>query len=97
MVYMISDDSIKKASKYGLVLKPSLNKRYKIDAYFNNHLINSFGQYGANDFHTYKKYEKLGLYPKGHANERKRLYYIRHPKNGDIFSKDWLSKYILWT
>lgn len=92
MHYKILPRSHMIASKYNLVLVPSKNPKYKIDAYFNGLFVNSFGSANAMDFPTYLKY-----YGKDYATKRKELYYIRHPKDYPEFSRDWLSKKILWS
>lgn len=96
MPYHITDYSIKKANKYNLELRPSTKKRYKIDVYFHDMYLDSIGSANSADFPTYMEYEKLGLVPKGFAEDRRRLYYIRHPKDYKEFSRDWLVKTILW-
>jgi hypothetical protein len=96
MVYKILPYSIKKANQYNLELRPSQKKRYKIDVYYLNNYLDSIGQANAGDYPTYMEYEKNKLVPKGYADERRRLYYIRHEKDYKEFSRDWLSKLILW-
>ena len=73
---------------------PSRNKNKKIDVYTknNNQFLHSIGDIRYNDFSSY-----CVIYNTQYANERRRLYHIRH-KNGIniVNSKQYLSANILW-
>ena len=90
--YEIKKRSYDIASKYNLKLYPSMNPEYKIDAYYEGKFINSFGSNGMMDYPSYIKH--MG---KEYADKRRELYYKRHPIDYPMFSKDWLSKKILWS
>ena len=91
MVYKITDYSYKKAKENDLTIKPSTKKNKKIDVYKNNKYIVSIGDVRYNDYPTYIKNNG-----KIYADERKKLYYIRHNKNSSKYSADNLAKLILW-
>ena len=89
-MYKISDYSYKKAKELNVEIKPSKNKNKKIDVYKKNQIIASIGAKGYNDYPTYL--EKKG---KEYANERKRLYKIRH-KNDIHTGNGYYANKILW-
>ena len=91
MVYIITDYSYKKAEKNGLTIKPSTKKNKKIDVYKNNKFIASIGDVRYNDYPTY-----ILKYGKKYADERRKLYYIRHNINSLKYSPDNLAELILW-
>jgi hypothetical protein len=78
-------------------IKSSKSKHKKIDVYKNNKKVASIGDVKYNDYPTYLSLEKKGLIKQGYANERRKLYRIRHKKNID--NKDgngYYSNKILW-
>jgi hypothetical protein len=89
MVYEILPYSFKKAKDLGVDIKPSTKKGKKIDVFKNNKLVTSIGAAGMGDYPTYLKNDG-----KTFADERKRLYKIRHSKNKGIAGK--LASEILW-
>jgi hypothetical protein len=89
MVYEIQPYSFKKAKDLGVTIKPSTKKGKKIDVFKNNQLLTSIGASGMNDYPTYLKNEGKKI-----AEERKRLYKIRHSKNIGIAGK--YASEILW-
>ena len=89
MVYEIQPYSFKKAKDLGVTIKPSKNKNKKIDVYKNGDKITSIGSANMADFPTYIKTKG-----KDYAEERRRLYKLRHAKNTGIAGK-YASK-ILW-
>jgi hypothetical protein len=75
--YEIKPYSFKQADKLGVKIKPSTNPKKKIDVFdYNNQYILSIGARGYGDFPTYL--EEKG---KTYADERRRLYKIRHNKD----------------
>ena len=91
-MYKITDHSKNRAKMLGVEIKPSENKKKKIDVYKNNIKIASIGSIGNLDYPTYIL--KNGLQ---YANQRKKLYRIRHKK--DINNKSGNGYYaseILW-
>ena len=88
-MYEISPKSYKVAKQYGLQIEPSVRKNKKIDVYKDGRYIASIGDSRYADFHIYVKENG-----KAYANERARLYYLRH-KNASL--REQLAKLLLWT
>lgn len=74
-MYEITDWTHKKAKELCITVKPSTVKGKKIDVYENGEKIASIGAIGYGDYGTYLK-----EYGKEYADERRRLYRIRHTK-----------------
>jgi len=72
-MYVITDYSKKQASKYRVELRLSSNPKKKIDVYKDGKKVASIGDINYSDYGTYL--EKKG---KKYADERRRLYRIRH-------------------
>jgi hypothetical protein len=87
-MYQITDYTKQKAREIGIEVKPSKNPKKKIDVYRMGEKIASIGQAGAKDYPTYLKEEGKKV-----ADERRRLYHLRHPNNT---LKEELAKYLLW-
>jgi hypothetical protein len=87
-MYVITDYTKRKAHELGVEVRQSKNPKKKIDVYKNGKKVGSIGQAGAKDYPTYLKEEGKEV-----ADERRRLYHLRHPKNtlGEA-----LAKYLLW-
>tara|TARA_B100000963_G_scaffold8974_3_gene7087 strand:- start:1932 stop:2210 length:279 start_codon:yes stop_codon:yes gene_type:complete len=92
MSYKISAYSKRQAKKLGVQIKPSKVKNKKIDVFKNNKKLVSIGQLGYKDYPTYMK-EK----GKKYADERRRLYKIRHAKDRKVRgSAGYYADKILW-
>jgi len=96
MPYPITAEVKKRAKAIGVEVKVSTVRGKKLDAYKDGVKQASFGQAGAMDYHLWRK-EKGEAY----ANERKRLYHLRHKNEGGKYKNgkltaSFLSKYILW-
>ena len=93
--YNITDYSYKQAKKLNLIIKSSIHKGKKIDVYnINNEFLHSIGDIRYND---YPSYLSTSTYNKQYADERRRLYHIRHQKGINIVnSKQYLSANLLW-
>ena len=90
MSYKITDYSYDKAKKNNLEIKPSSNKKKKIDVYKDGKKIASVGAIGYNSYPEYILKDGLK-----HANERRKLYKIRHAK--DLHSKNgYYANLLLW-
>jgi hypothetical protein len=94
MTYEIKDYTKKQATKLGVLVYPSDNKKYKIEIY--DAKTGEFMFYGGSpaykDFPTY--IEDKGL---EYANERRRLYRIRHKKEiENKGSRGWYIANLLW-
>ena len=95
MVYHITNYTKVKAKEYGVQVKPSTNPKKKIDVFRNGEKIASVGAYGMNDYPTYMLMERKGEVPKGYANERRRLYRIRHKNDRKSGAGKW-ADVLLW-
>jgi len=88
-MYKITSYTYQKARELGVEVRPSVNPNKKIDVFKDGKKIASIGDPNYLDFPTYTK-EKGQAY----ANERRRLYHIRHAKDKNI--EGLLSKALLW-
>ena len=87
-MYVITKHTKDQAKKHGFQVYPSKHKGKKIDVYKNDKFIHAVGAPGYKDYGTYLKEEG-----KEKADERRRLYHIRHKKTtmGEV-----LAKLLLW-
>ena len=76
MTYKISTHTKTQAKKIGVQVKPSKVKGKKIDVFKNGKKVASVGALGYGDYPTFKRTKG-----KKYADERRRLYKIRHNKN----------------
>jgi hypothetical protein len=88
-MYNITDYSYRQARLLGVEIKPSTNKKKKIDVFKNGSKIASIGFFGMKDYPTYIK-EK----GKAYADLRRHQYYIRHAKDNGL--NGFYAKKILW-
>ena len=72
-MYHITNYSKNKAKELNVIIKPSKNKNKKIDVFKDGKKIASVGAIGYMDYPNY--IETKGL---KYANERKKLYKLRH-------------------
>jgi hypothetical protein len=72
-MYEIKAYHKQQAKRLGVTIKPSTRKNKKIDVFKDNKKVASIGDTRYNDFISYK--ESRGL---KYAEERRRLYRIRH-------------------
>ena len=91
-MYEIKARQKRNAKKLGVEIKPSTNKKKKIDVYKNDKKIASIG---AKDYSDYASYiETKG---KEYADNRRRLYKARHEKTRKIIgSNSYYADKILW-
>ena len=87
-MYNIQPYTIKKAKELKVKVVPSTNPKKKIDVYQDNKKIASIGDIRYKDYPTY-----LRENGKEYADERRRLYHLRH-KNEGIVGK--YAKELLW-
>ena len=91
-MYQITNYTKSKAKKIGVSVKPSTNKKKKIDVFKNDKKIASVGATGYGDYPTFLKKQGKEL-----AEERRRLYKIRHSKDRNkINSNGWYADKLLW-
>ena len=74
-MYKISNRTKQKAKELGVSVKSSTKKNKKIDVVKAGKVVASIGHNQYKDFHVYKREDGIKK-----ANERKRLYKIRHQK-----------------
>lgn len=92
MSYKILPHTLKQAKQIGVDVKPSTKANKKIDVYKAGKLIASVGATGYKDYPTY-----LDEKGKEYADERRRLYKIRHKKDIEkLWSNGWLADKLLW-
>ena len=91
-MYDIQPYSFNQAKKLNVEIKPSTNKKKKIDVFKDNKKLYSIGAIGYKDYPNYIKSNGLKV-----ANERRRLYKQRHIKDGSkINTKGFYANNILW-
>jgi hypothetical protein len=91
-MYNITQYSYNKAKQLGVVIQPSKRKYKKIDVYKKGEYICSIGDNRFSDYPTY-----MITHGKTYANERRRLYNIRHSKEKDkIGTAGFFALKILW-
>jgi len=89
--YSISSYTRNKAKQIGVTVRPSTRKGKKIDVFRNGKKVASVGAIGYNDFTTFSRKSK------SNANERRRLYHIRHKKDSaKIGSPGYYAAKLLW-
>ncbi len=93
MAYSITNYTKQQAKKLGVVVKPSSVKGKKIDVFKKNgEKIASVGAIGYSDYPTYIKTKG-----KAYADERRRLYKIRHSKDRNVRGSDgYYADKLLW-
>ena len=91
-MYGITPYTYNKAKKLGVNVVLSKRAGKKLDVYKNGKYITSIGAKGYFDYPTYLHY-----YGKKYADQRRRLYKIRHNKDRKIKnSRGWFSDQLLW-
>jgi len=82
----------KNAKRIGVEIKPSKSKNKKLDVFIDDDKVASIGDTRYNDYRSYIKERGLDF-----ANERKRLYKIRHNKDKDkVGTASFYADRILW-
>ena len=89
--YQIKKYSFNQAKKLNVKIYPSTKPNKKIDIYKDDIFITSIGSISYSDYPTY-----LELEGKNYADERRRLYHLRHKKDNIIGTKGWYALNILW-
>jgi hypothetical protein len=88
-MYEITNYTKQKARELGLIVVPSKNPKKKIDVIKGKDKIASIGALGMGDYPTY-----IQTKGKKYADERRRLYNIRHKNDTGIAGK--LARDLLW-
>jgi hypothetical protein len=90
--YKITPYSFTQAKKLKVDIKPSSNPKKKIDVFKDGKKIASIGASGYGDFPTYLK-----MKGKAYADERRRLYKIRHENTRKVVgSNSWWADNLIW-
>ena len=87
-MYDISKQTYRIAKRYGLEVHPSEQRFKKIDVFSRGNYIASIGDSRYKDYYVYLKENGKSV-----AQERARLYYLRHKKDS---LKERLAKLLLW-
>jgi len=91
-MYKITDRQKRNAQLLGVTIKPSTNKSKKIDVFKNGQKIASIGAMGYKDFDIHLKESGMA-----YADERRRLYKIRHKDNRNVKgTPGFFADRILW-
>lgn len=92
-MYDLTEYTINQAKKLGVLVAPSKNPKFKIDVYnLKGEYLTSGGDPKYGDFPHY-----LETHGKAFADERRRLYYIRHRKEiENENSRGYLIAKLLW-
>lgn len=88
MSYKVQAYTKKQAKRLGVEVKPSTKTGKKLDVYRGDKLIASVGAKGYSDYPTYLANEGKAV-----ADERRRLYHLRHTKNT---LRENLARELLW-
>jgi hypothetical protein len=92
MAYNITKYTKDQAKKLGVEVKVSSVKGKKIDVFKDGKKIASVGAIGYSDYPTYTKTKG-----KAYADERRRLYKIRHSKDRNVRGSDgYYADKLLW-
>lgn len=92
MAYKIKRYTYRQAKRLGVKVKPSKVKGKKIDVFKNDKKLVSVGAIGYKDYPTYMQTEGRKV-----ANERRRLYKIRHAKDRKVKgSAGYYADQLLW-
>ena len=91
-MYEITNYTKAQAKKLGVEVKPSTNPKKKIDVFKKDKKVASVGAIGYSDYPHY--IESNGMV---YANERRKLYRIRHNKDlKEIGSAGYYANKLLW-
>jgi hypothetical protein len=94
--FQISDYHKRKAQRLGVSINYSKTPGKKLDIFKDGKKIASIGAKGYWDFISYLKAEAEGIYKKGYADQRRRLYKIRHKKDNVPGTPGYYALNILW-
>jgi hypothetical protein len=91
-MYEITNYTKEQAKKLGVEVKPSTNKKKKIDVFKSGEKVASVGAIGYADYPTYIKTEG-----KSYADKRRELYKMRHSKDRNkIGTNGFYADKLLW-
>lgn len=91
-MYKIKPYSYKQANRLGVTIYPSTNKNKKIDVFKGYDKVASIGDVNYKDYPSYLESEGIKV-----ANDRRRLYKLRHSKYSNrVGTPSYYSYRILW-
>lgn len=91
-MYEIKPYTVQQAKRLGVTVRPSTNPKKKVDVFDKGNKVASIGAIGFSDYPTYLKEEGKAV-----AEERQRLYKIRHSKTmNKIGSPSFYASRLLW-
>jgi hypothetical protein len=91
-MYTIQPYTKKQAKKIGVMVKPSTDPKKKIDVFKGDQKVASVGATGYKDYPTFWKEDGKAV-----AEERRRLYHIRHKKDSEKKgSPGYYASLLLW-
>ena len=91
-MYHITNYTKQKAKELNVTVKPSSNKKKKVDVFKDNKKVASIGAIGYGDYPTYVKIEG-----KEYAKKRRELYKARHSKDSKVVgSNGYYANELLW-
>lgn len=91
-MYAILPYTKQQAKKIGVMVKPSTDPKKKVDVFQDGNKVASIGARGYKDYPTFLKEDGKAI-----AEERRRLYHIRHKKDAaKKGSPGWFAKNLLW-
>jgi hypothetical protein len=92
MSYTITDYTRRQAKKYGVTVKKSLRKGKKIAVFRGDQKLVDVGAIGYNDYPTF-----IRTKGKEYADERRKLYKIRHNKDRNkVGTPSYWADKLLW-
>lgn len=94
--FVISDYHRRKAQRLKVSINYSENPNKKLDVFKDGKKVASIGAAGYWDFISYLKAEQQGKFPRGYAEERRRLYKIRHKDENKPGTPGYYALNILW-
>ena len=91
-MYAILPYTKQQAKKIGVMVKPSTNPKKKVDVFDDGKKVASIGARGYKDYPTFLKEDGKAV-----AEERRRLYHIRHKKDAaKKGSPGYYASLLLW-
>lgn len=90
-MYNIFPYSYQQAKKLGVSIIPSKDNKHKIDVYKGDKYVTSIGDINYKDYPTYIKLKGIKF-----ADERRRLYKLRHGNDNVIGTRGFYASNILW-